>query len=98
MKNKKTVITVTSIVAVLLVIIGVTYAYWLVTKTQTNQNVISSGCLDITLSGEKNDIELQDQFPLSDTEGMKLTPYEFTVTNNCSTSVDYQVNLESIGD
>ncbi|MBQ6686956.1 MAG: hypothetical protein IJN03_00340, partial [Bacilli bacterium] len=86
-----------SIVAVLLVIIGVTYAYWLVTKTQTNQNVISSGCLDISLTGEKNDIELQDQFPLSDEDGMKLIPYEFTVTNNCNTSVDYQVNLESLG-
>ena len=98
MKNKKTIITVTSIVAVLLVIVGVTYAYWLVTKTQTNQNIISSGCLDISLTGEKNDIELQDQFPLSDEDGMKLTPYEFTVTNNCTTSVDYQVNLESIGD
>ena len=98
MRNKKTVITVTSIVAVLLVIIGVTYAYWLVTKTQTNQNVISSGCLDISLTGEKNDIELTEQFPLSDEDGMKLTPYEFTVTNNCTTSVDYQVNLESIGD
>ncbi|MBQ6686987.1 MAG: hypothetical protein IJN03_00500 [Bacilli bacterium] len=97
MRNKKTVITVTSIVAVLLVIIGVTYAYWLVTKTQTNQNIISSGCLDISLSGEKNDIELQDQFPLSDEDGMKLTPYEFTVTNNCTTSVDYYVNLESLG-
>ena len=98
MKNKKTVITVISIVAVLLVIIGVTYAYWLVTKTQTNQNVISSGCLDISLTGEKNDITLTDQFPLSDEDGMELTPYEFTVTNNCTTSVDYQVNLESIGE
>ena len=97
MKNKKTVITITSIVAVLLVIIGVTYAYWLVTKTQTNQNIISSGCLDISLTGEKNDIELQDQFPLSDEDGMKLVPYEFTVTNNCTTSVDYQVNLETLG-
>ena len=98
MKNKKTIITITSMVAVLLVIIGVTYAYWLVTKTQTNDNLISTGCLDISLTGEKNDIELQDQFPLSDEDGMKLTPYEFTVTNNCTTSVDYQVNLESIGD
>ncbi|MBQ6687151.1 MAG: hypothetical protein IJN03_01345 [Bacilli bacterium] len=98
MKNKKIVITITSIVAVLLVIIGVTYAYWLLTKTQTGHNLISSGCLDISLTGEKNDIELQDQFPLSDEDGMKLTPYEFTVTNNCNTSVDYQVNLESIGD
>ena len=98
MRNKKTVITITSIVAVLLVIIGVTYAYWLLTKTQTGHNLLSSGCLDISLTGEKNDIELQDQFPLSDEDGMKLTPYEFTVTNNCTTSVDYQVNLESIGD
>ena len=98
MRNKKTVITVTSIVAILLVIIGVTYAYWLVTKTQTNENIISTGCLDISLSGEKNDIELQEQFPMSDIDGMKLTPYEFTVTNNCTTSVDFQVNLESIGD
>ena len=98
MRNKKIVITVTSIVAVLLVIIGVTYAYWLVTKTQTNSNIIGAGCLDISLTGEKNDIELQEQFPLSDEDGMKLTPYEFTVTNNCTTSVDYQVNLESIGD
>ena len=98
MKNKKIVITITSIVAVLLVIIGVTYAYWLVTKTQTNSNIIGAGCLDISLTGEKNDIELQDQFPLSDEDGMKLVPYEFTVTNNCTTSVDYQVNLESIGD
>ena len=98
MKNKKTVITITSILAVLLVIIGVTYAYWLVTKTQTNQNIISAGCLDISLSGEKNDITLTNQFPMSDEDGMKLVPYEFTVTNNCTTSVDYQVNLESIGD
>ena len=98
MRNKKTLITITSIVAVLLVIIGVTYAYWLVTKNQTNSNVIGAGCLDISLNGEKNDIELTEQFPLSDTDGMKLVPYEFTVTNNCNTSVDYQVNLESIGE
>ncbi|MBQ6687357.1 MAG: hypothetical protein IJN03_02405 [Bacilli bacterium] len=98
MRNKKVVISIISIVAVLLVIIGVTYAYWLVTKTQTNSNIIGAGCLDISLSGEKNDIELQDQFPLSDEDGMKLVPYEFTVTNNCTTGVDYHINLESVGE
>ncbi|MBQ6687000.1 MAG: hypothetical protein IJN03_00565 [Bacilli bacterium] len=79
MRNKKIVITITSIVAVLLVIIGVTYAYWLVTKTQTNENIISSGCLDISLTGEKNDITLTEQFPLSDEDGMKLTSYELVM-------------------
>ena len=98
MKNKKTIIAIISIVALLLVLLGVTYAYWLVTKTQTNSNIISSACLDITLDNETNDINLTSQYPMSDEDGMKLTPYTFTVTNNCNTSVDYQVALESIGE
>jgi len=97
LRNKKVVYTIIGIVSVLLVALAVTYAYWLVTKTQTNENVISSACLDISISGEKNDITLTNQFPMSDEDGMKLVPYEFTVTNNCNTSVDYQVALEATG-
>ena len=95
MKNKKTKLAIIGIIALILVTIGLTYAYWLVTKTQTNENVISSACLDIAISGEKNDIELTNQYPLSDEEGMKLTPYEFTVKNYCNTSIDYQIALEA---
>jgi len=94
--KKKTKIMILSVVALILVTIGITYAYWLVTKSQEGENVITTGCLDITLDGE-NDITLSDQFPLSDEDGMKLTPYTFTVTNNCTTSVDYQINLEALG-
>jgi len=98
LKNKKVVYTIIGVVALILVTIGITYAYWLVTKTQTKENVISSGCLDITLDNETNDITLTNQFPINDEEGKALTPYTFTITNNCNTSVDYHVNLESIGD
>jgi len=98
LKNKKVAYTIIGIVSVLLVMLAVTYAYWLVTKIQTGENEITAGCLDITISGEKNDIELTNQFPMSDEDGMKLVPYEFTVTNNCNTSVDYQVALEATGD
>jgi len=97
LKNKKVVYTIIGIISLLLVVIGITYAYWLVTKSQQGENVISSGCLDISLNGT-NDITLSDQFPMSDEDGMKLTPYEFTVTNNCNTSVDYQIALEAIGE
>ena len=98
MKNKKKIIAIIAAVGLALVLIGVTYAYWLVTKTQTNPNVISSACLDITLDNESAGISLENQYPLSDEDGMKLTPYTFTVTNKCNTSVDYQIALESIGD
>ena len=98
MKNKKKIIAIIAAVGLALVLIGVTYAYWLVTKTQTNSNVISSACLDITLDNESAAISLENQYPLSDEDGMKLTPYTFTVTNKCNTSVDYQIALESLGE
>jgi len=96
MKNKKVVYAIIGMIALVLVTIGLTYAYWLVTRTQQGENVINTGCLDISLSNEVNDITLTNQFPMSDEDGKKLTPYEFTVTNNCANSVDYQINLESL--
>ncbi len=97
MKNKKTIIAIISVVAVILVLIGVTYAYWLVTKEQQGENVISSACLDISLNGS-GDINLPNQYPMSDEDGMETTPYTFTITNNCTTSIEFHLNLESIGE
>jgi len=94
-KNKKVTIAIISVIALVLVIIGITYAYWLVTETQERENIITTGCLDITLNGEANEIKLQNQFPMTDEDGLNLIPYEFTITNNCNTEVDYQINLES---
>ncbi len=95
MKNQKLLITVFSIISVIVIVIGASYAYWLITKKQTEKNVFSTGCLDISLSGS-NDIRLLDQYPIADEDGMELKPYTFTVTNNCNTSVDYQINLETV--
>ena len=96
--NKKTKFAILGVIALVLVTLSLTYAYWLITRTQTKENVITAGCLDISLTNEQNDISLTEQFPISDNEGKELTPYTFTVTNNCNTSVDYNVNLEVLGD
>ena len=98
LKNKKVVYTLIGIISLLLVAAAVTYAYWVITKAQTNANTISSGCLDISLSNGSDAISLANQFPITDEDGMELTPYTFTVTNNCNTSVDYQIALEAIGE
>ena len=80
--------------AVCIVLIGGTYAYWRLTVTLTGVNEIASSCFDITLANEQNDINLQKAYPISDEEGMSLTPYTFTITNNCDTFASYSVNLE----
>ena len=40
LKNKNVVYTIIGIVSVLLVALAVTYAYWLVTKTQTGERLL----------------------------------------------------------
>jgi len=95
--NRKTTLIILGVIAFILVTISVTYAYWLVTKTQSGENILAARCLDISLSNEANDIALQNQFPITDSEGETLTPYTFTIVNNCNTSVNYQVNLEALG-
>ena len=95
LKSKKVVYTIIGIISVLLVAIAVTYAYWLVTKTQEGENIVSSACLDIELVGT-DDITLLDQDPIKDETAKSLKPYTFTITNKCESVVDYHINLEAI--
>ena len=96
--NKKTKLAILGVIGLVLVTLSLTYAYWLITRTQTKENTITAGCLDISLTNEQNDISLTEQFPISDDEGKELTPYTFMITNNCNTGVDYYLNLEALGD
>ena len=90
MKNKKAIII--SIITIAL-LIGGSFAYWMLNLSQTTTNNIATSCFNISLS-ENNAINLQNAFPMRDSEGASLTPYEFTITNNCSTYAYYEVNLE----
>ncbi len=92
MKKKKLLIIVISIVLILSVI-GISYAVWTLNLTQTGENDIASTCFNISFT-EKDNISLQKSYPLYDKDGKKLTPYEFTITNNCDSSASYAVNLE----
>ncbi len=92
--NKKQLQILGIVLIVIICVIGVSYAYWRLTLSQTGVNEIASSCFDITLSNEQNDINLQKAYPISDEEGMNLTPYTFTITNNCDAFAEYQINLE----
>jgi len=82
MKKKKNYVLF-GILLVVLCVIGVSYAYWQVTLTQTERNVVTSSCFRITFEDE-NEIHLQNVYPTSDANGLSLQPYTFTITNQCS--------------
>ena len=94
--NKKTILWGLGILLMLSLIVGISYAYWIITKKQEGLNKVSSGCFNIELSNEKNDIKLENAYPIADEEGRKLVPYSFTVTNTCSLFASYNINLEML--
>ena len=77
----------------ILLTIGVSYAVWLLSFSQASPNVATSACFSLTFE-DSNDITLNSAYPLTDEEGIALTPYTFTITNHCGEYASYQVNLE----
>ena len=82
----------------MMTVIGVSYAYWLLTFSSHNPSKLVTSCLNLSLTNEKNDINLTKAYPISDTEGKKLTPYSFTITNTCDLFLSYTVNLEILNE
>ena len=93
MKNKKVLIITISIVLILS-IVGLSYALWYFNLKQTGINKIAGSCFSLSLTNEKNDINLTDAYPITNEESKKLTPYSFTITNTCDLFASYTVNLE----
>ena len=95
--NKKKVgLIVLSLCLVGIVAIGVSYAWWRFTVMQTGENTAISQCLKIELSNESDAINLTNMYPITDEEGRKLTPYTFTLTNTCTVSAAYKLNMEML--
>ncbi len=95
-KNKKIILIILSVFIVLSLFLGISYAYYIKSHSQENSNIVKTKCLNVSLTNEKNDINLDEQYPIPDTEGRKLTPYQFTITNTCEQFISYNVNLESL--
>ena len=82
--------------AVGLSIIGVSYAYWKFTYIEEKTNNATSGCFNIELTDQKDEINLTNAYPITDEQGLKLKPFSFTLKNTCSIFAHYYVNLEML--
>ncbi len=94
-KEKSKYFLIGGLVLLICVFIGITYAYWQLTLQQTNTNVVTTDCFNITFV-DSNDINLQKAYPITNSEGSSLTPYTFTIENTCDGPASYQINLETM--
>lgn len=94
--KKKIILPVFAILSIALILVGTSYAYWRFTYISDKTNIGKSKCLSIELTNQKNEISLNNTYPISDLEAKKLTPYSFTINNTCDTFISYDVNLEML--
>ena len=100
MKKKKVVIfTVISVVALVIITLGVTYAFFNYLRQGTTENTISSGSINFIydeVDKKGNGINLVDALPISDTEGKAQTNgFNFKIVSKASDtiSIPYEITL-----
>ena len=93
-RNKKVIVV--SLVLLIVLISGASYALWVSVFKDTKTNKILSACFNITMENESDDISLENQFPILDEEGKKLTPYKFSIKNTCDTYANLIISLEML--
>ena len=96
MKNKKIILCILGPLLVFSILIGLSYAYWLATNSQENSNIAKAGCFDTQFIENSDAIKLDSIYPISDSQGTKLTPFSFTIKNTCNYDANYQINLETL--
>ena len=94
LKSKKKIIIVV-IITLIISISAVSYALWTTKFTQTGQNVINIGCLDIQFT-EGDSINITNGYPITDEAGKNSKGTEFSITNTCTVPVAYEVVLDEI--
>ena len=97
--KKKITLTILLILLIITIGLGSTYAYWQRTSV-SNNNIVSSSCLDVELNdyGDLRPFSLTNTYPMTDEEGLDLVPYYFNVTNNCGTDTKFTISIETLKD
>ena len=96
MEDKKKIKIYYGLLITLFVFMGVSYAWFRLYLSQTENNTIASRtCFNTTLTEDTSKISLTDAFPISDEDGLKQTPFTFTIKNNCNSYVKVYITIDS---
>ncbi len=98
------ILLISTIAIVVIAATSVTYAYLSYNATQTDENIVTTSCFDISYS-DSDSISLNSNgnyaYPMSEDSANRLTPYSFTITNTCTTTnstdpINYVVTLNTL--
>ena len=86
-----------SLLVSVICIISVSYAFFVLYLRQTDNNSVTAlSCFTSTLTEENSAINLSNEFPIKDEDGLKKTPFTFKITNNCNNYVKAYITIDSL--
>ena len=95
-KNKSRLKIYYSLLITIICIIGVSFAWFRLYLSQSENNTLASRtCFSTTLTEDTSKISLTDAFPITDEDGLKQTPFTFTIKNNCNSYVKVYITIDS---
>ncbi len=99
MAKRQLIVTLLSILAVTIISLGSAFAVFTSISKSEEYNVIKVGTLNIDFGEDStNTINLTGQYPMSDEDGLKLTPYTFSIKNTGDLEASYEILIEDDSD
>lgn len=86
------IVLIITFVSLLIIFAGLSYAGYNFKIYGSNINYISSGCLSSSLT-DTGSISNLNAVPMSDSDGLKTSPYTYTIKNSCENDLKYIVTL-----
>ena len=96
-KDKNKLKIFSSLLIIVLLIMGVSFAIFqnFARQSRTN-NLGATNCFSVTFEGVNNAINLANDYPIPDSEGLERDPYTFKVTNNCNQYLTLSIGVETL--
>ena len=96
-KNKRILITAVALLGIVLVTVGVTYAWFSYSKDGAKEHTLTSGSISFHYQEGAQGLTLDDAMPMTDGQGIGQTDYfEFTITSKTLETVDIPYYITAV--
>lgn len=96
-KDKVLLKCLSSLLVIVVIIIGVSFAIFQSFARQTTTNQVGTlSCFTVSFEGVTSALNLTNEYPITDKEGFQKEPYVFKVTNNCTQYLTLNIGVETL--
>ena len=96
-RDKNKIKVFSSLLIIVLLVMGVSFAVFQNFARQSGiNNLGATNCFSVTFEGVNNAINLANDYPIPDSEGLERSPYTFKVTNNCNQYLSLSIGVETL--